>query len=70
MSPTKNQLATDDRDRGRFRKKADGRNVGNFRANSEPPNEICMHYINSQEDLKASKELAGTFTKGDEQKLL
>ena len=29
-----------------------------------------MHYIHSQEDLKINKELAGTFTKGDQEKIL
>ena len=61
----------EDRERGRFRKKTDnGRPIGNFRANSEPPNEISLHYIHSQEDLKINKELAGTFTKGEQEKIL
>lgn len=68
-SPSK-QLTGEEKDRGRFRKKADGRPIGNFRANSEPPNEISMHYINSQDDLKMNKELAGTFTKGEQEKIL
>ena len=43
VSPVKNQLTAEDRDRGRFRKKA----AGNFRANSEPPNEIGLYNIHS-----------------------
>lgn len=64
MSPTK----TAEDNRGRFRRKTDAsKPLGNFRANSEPPNEISMHYIHSQEDLKVNnKELAGTFNKGEE----
>ena len=49
-SLTKNQLTVEDRgEKGRFRKKitADGKPIGNFRANSEPPNEIGLHYIHS-----------------------
>ena len=58
MSPTKNHSTAEDW--GRFRRKGDGKPV-NFRANSEPPNEIGLHYIHSQEDLKANKDFAGTF---------
>ena len=66
-SPSKIQLTVDDREKGRFRKKgADGKPLQNFRASSEPPSEIGLHYMHSQEDLKVNMEMVGAFQQREE----